>query len=240
SALPLGFDIGSLHPQTTTFHQAQTLRVLEMRICSASAVTPGLSSALFLAATAADHGAQTAHDSASPDPTSSDRRTGFIAWYSQSDRWVSATCPSHDYFAADDKFGVCCPRNSPYFDVATSCGGPSANYVVGRSGQADCGPRNTCDTITVLPTHGSTDARRIIFCIAASEAYVLPKTWYRVTSPLSTAESTATVAVSAIVTPAVQTGGHTGGQPAGPRQSPPASAALMIAVTGLFFRMTTS
>ncbi|OBR03400.1 hypothetical protein CH63R_12527 [Colletotrichum higginsianum IMI 349063] len=164
SALLLGFDIGSLHPQTTTFHQAQTLRVLEMRICSSSAVMSGLSSALFLAATAADHRAQTAPDRASPsapshdvtpapdpafalhrppgarqqsDPTSSDGRTGFIAWYSQSDRWVSATCPSHDYFAADDKFGVCCPRDSPYCDVATSCGGASANYAVGPSGQAD-------------------------------------------------------------------------------------------------------
>ncbi|TIC89934.1 hypothetical protein CH35J_012490 [Colletotrichum higginsianum] len=224
----------------------------------------GLSSALFLAATAADHRAQTAPDRASPsapshdvtpapdpafalhrppgarqqsDPTSSDGRTGFIAWYSQSDRWVSATCPSHDYFAADDKFGVCCPRDSPYCDVATSCGGASANYAVGPSGQADCGPRNTCDTITMLPTHGSTDARRIIFCIAVSEAYVLPKTWYRVTSPLSTAESTATVTVSAIVTTAVQTGGHTGGQPAGPLRSPPARATLVIVAIFLFFRM---
>lgn len=135
-----------------------------MRICFSSAVMSGLSSALFLAATAADHRAQTAPDRASPsapshdvtpapdpafalhrppgarqqsDPTSSDGRTGFIAWYSQSDRWVSATCPSHDYFAADDKFGVCCPRDSPYCDVATSCGGASANYAVGPSGQAD-------------------------------------------------------------------------------------------------------
>ncbi|KAK1470665.1 hypothetical protein CCUS01_00780 [Colletotrichum cuscutae] len=65
------------------------------------------------------------------DPRSSDGRTNFIAWYSQSGAWVSATCPADNYFAADS----------------------------------------------------STDARRIIFCIAMSELYVLPMTWYRVTHP---------------------------------------------------------
>ncbi|KAK1448675.1 hypothetical protein CMEL01_07990 [Colletotrichum melonis] len=117
------------------------------------------------------------------DPRSSDGRTNFIAWYSQSGAWVSATCPADNYFAADSKFGVCCPRNNPFCEMATSCGGPFGNYAVGPTGQADCGPSNTCDTITMLQTQGSTDARRIIFCIAMSELYVLPMTWYRVTHP---------------------------------------------------------
>lgn len=71
------------------------------------------------------------------DPRSSDGRTNFIAWYSQSGAWVSATCPSDNYFAADSRFGVCCPRNNPYCEMATSCGGPFGNYAVGPTGQAD-------------------------------------------------------------------------------------------------------
>ncbi|OHW99013.1 hypothetical protein CSPAE12_02214 [Colletotrichum incanum] len=71
------------------------------------------------------------------DPKSSDGRTGFIGWYSQSNSWISAICPPQDYFAADERFGVCCPRNSPYCDVATACGGPFDNYAIGPNGQAD-------------------------------------------------------------------------------------------------------
>ncbi|KAK1623483.1 hypothetical protein BDP81DRAFT_384663 [Colletotrichum phormii] len=71
------------------------------------------------------------------DPRSSDGRTNFIAWYSQSGNWVSATCPSSNYFAADGRFGVCCPRGNPYCEMATSCGGPFDNYAIGPTGQAD-------------------------------------------------------------------------------------------------------
>ncbi|TDZ53823.1 hypothetical protein CTRI78_v006770 [Colletotrichum trifolii] len=102
-------------------------------------------------------------------PRPSDGRTDFIGWYTVSDTWVSATCPPDDYFAADETWGVCCHRNSPHCDMATACGGPYGNYAMGPNGQADCGPRKTCDTVTMLQTKGSTDARRIIFCIAISE-----------------------------------------------------------------------
>ncbi|OHF03126.1 hypothetical protein CORC01_01510 [Colletotrichum orchidophilum] len=164
------------------------------------------------------------------DPRPSDGRTNFIAWYSQSGSWVSATCPSDNYFAADDSFGVCCPRNNPYCEMATSCGGPFNNYAIGPTGQADCGPSNTCDTITMLQTQGSTDARRIIFCIAMSELYVLPMTWYRVTNPLPEASvATVTVTLSTTVTATAQAGNSTGGQPGSPSQSPPAKMALVIA-----------
>ncbi|KZL72730.1 hypothetical protein CT0861_06533 [Colletotrichum tofieldiae] len=154
------------------------------------------------------------------DSRSSDGRTGFIGWYSQSNSWTSATCPAQDYFAADERFGVCCPRNSPYCDVATACGGPFNNYAIGPNGQADC-----------------TDARRIIFCIAMSQLYVLPNTWYRVTYPPPVAESTATVTVSTLVTATVQAGNRTSGQHAGPLKSPPAGAAVLLtaALTFLIF-----
>ncbi|TDZ39379.1 hypothetical protein C8035_v003302 [Colletotrichum spinosum] len=116
-------------------------------------------------------------------PRPPDGRTDFIGWYTVSDTWVSSTCPPDDYFAADETWGVCCHRSSPHCDMATACGGPYGNYAMGPNGQADCGPRKTCDTVTMLQTKGSTDARRIIFCIAISEVYVLPMTWYRVTYP---------------------------------------------------------
>ncbi|KAK1671790.1 hypothetical protein BDP55DRAFT_752076 [Colletotrichum godetiae] len=196
------------------------------------------------------------------DPRSSDGRTNFIAWYSQSGNWVSATCPSNNYFAADGRFGVCCPRGNPYCEMATSCGGPFDNYAIGPTGQADwygffhilcslfvpparswmfrkngkrgwdSGPSNTCDTITMLQTQGSTDARRIIFCIAMSELYVLPMTWYRVTHPLPEASvATVTVTQSTTVTATARTGGsRMGGQPGSPSRSPPAMMALAVAV----------
>ncbi|KAF9878147.1 proline racemase [Colletotrichum karsti] len=122
-------------------------------------------------------------------PRSSDGRTNFIGWYTASDTWVSATCPSESYFAADETYGVCCPRNNANCDLATVCGGANNNFAVGPSGLADCGPSNTCDTVTVIQTKGSDDARRIIFCIARSEQYVLPMTWYRVTYPRAVAMS---------------------------------------------------
>ncbi|EQB45235.1 hypothetical protein CGLO_15935 [Colletotrichum gloeosporioides Cg-14] len=137
-------------------------------------------------------------------PRSPDGKTGFIGWYSFSDTWVSATCPSDDYFAADETYGVCCPRGTPYCDLATVCGGANNNFAMGPSGQADCGPTKTCDTITVLQTKGSDDARRIIFCIAKSDQYVLPMTWYRVTFPLL--EATVTVTESMTVTAIIQGG----------------------------------
>ncbi|OLN82006.1 hypothetical protein CCHL11_09271 [Colletotrichum chlorophyti] len=71
------------------------------------------------------------------DQRSSDGRTSFIGWYVQSNSWISATCPPQDYFAADEQFGVCCHRENPYCDLATSCGGPYNNYAVGLNGQAD-------------------------------------------------------------------------------------------------------
>ncbi|KAI8311265.1 hypothetical protein K4K61_012438 [Colletotrichum sp. SAR11_59] len=71
-------------------------------------------------------------------PRSPDGKTGFIGWYTFSDAWVSATCPSDDYFAADETYGVCCPRSTPYCDLATVCGGANNNFAVGPSGQADC------------------------------------------------------------------------------------------------------
>ncbi|KAK0369135.1 hypothetical protein CLIM01_13504 [Colletotrichum limetticola] len=165
------------------------------------------------------------------DPRSSDGRTNFIAWYSQSGAWVSATCPADNYFAADSKFGVCCPRNNPFCEMATSCGGPFGNYAVGPTGQADCGPSNTCDTITMLQTQGSTDARRIIFCIAMSELYVLPMTWYRVTHPLPEASvATVTVTQSTTVTATPRAGGsRVSGQASSPSRSPPAMMALVVA-----------
>ncbi|KAF4781248.1 hypothetical protein HER10_EVM0009283 [Colletotrichum scovillei] len=154
------------------------------------------------------------------DPRSSDGRTNFIAWYSQSGAWVSATCPPDNYFAADSKYGVCCPRNNPFCEMATSCGGPFGNYAVGPTGQADCGPSNTCDTITMLQTQGSTDARRIIFCIAMSELYVLPMTWYRVTHPPSVATVTVTQSTTVTATPGVG-GSRMSGQASTPSCSPP-------------------
>ncbi|GJC81476.1 hypothetical protein ColLi_04314 [Colletotrichum liriopes] len=85
----------------------------------------------------------------------------------------------------------------------------------------------------MLQTQGSTDARRIIFCIAMSQLYVLPNTWYRVTYP----QSTATVTVSTLVTATVQAGNHTSGQLAGPLKSPPVGAAVLLtaALTFLIF-----
>ncbi|KAF0320463.1 hypothetical protein GQ607_012219 [Colletotrichum asianum] len=137
-------------------------------------------------------------------PRSPNGKTGFIGWYTFSDAWVSATCPSDDYFAADETYGVCCPRSTPYCDLATVCGGANNNFAVGPSGQADCGPTKTCDTITVLQTKGSDDARRIVFCIAKPDQYVLPMTWYRVTFPLL--EATVTVTESTTVTAIIQGG----------------------------------
>ncbi|KAK7448549.1 hypothetical protein Landi51_06225 [Colletotrichum acutatum] len=133
------------------------------------------------------------------DPRSSDGRTNFIAWYSQSGAWVSATCPADNYFAADSRGGS--------------------------------GPSNTCDTITMLQTQGSTDARRIIFCIAMSELYVLPMTWYRVTHPLPEASvATVTVTQSTTVTATPRPGGNRmSGQPGSPSRSPPAMVALAVA-----------
>ncbi|WYZ43456.1 hypothetical protein EsH8_VI_001155 [Colletotrichum jinshuiense] len=160
-----------------------------------------------------------------------DGRTDFIGWYVQSNSWVSATCPSQSYFAADETYGVCCPRDNPYCDMATSCGGPFDNYAIGPSGQADCGPNNTCDTITMLQTQGSTDARKIIFCIAISDLYILPKTWYRVTSPLPEASvaPTVTVTMSATVTETVQSGTRPSGQAGSPFRSPPVMMTLAVA-----------
>ncbi|KAK1474553.1 hypothetical protein CABS01_15777 [Colletotrichum abscissum] len=113
------------------------------------------------------------------DPRSSDGRTNFIAWYSQSGAWVSATCPADNYFAADS----------------------------------------------------STDARRIIFCIAMSELYVLPMTWYRVTHPLPEASvATVTVTQSTTVTATPRAGGsRMSGQANNPSRSPPAMIALVVA-----------
>ncbi|KAF6804904.1 hypothetical protein CSOJ01_09866 [Colletotrichum sojae] len=151
-------------------------------------------------------------------PRSSDGRTNFIGWYPSSGSWVSATCPSEDYFAADLTYGVCCHRSNPYCDLATACGGPDNNSAIGPDGVADCGPSNTCDTVTVIQTRGSSDARRIIFCIAVSEQYVLPMTWYRVTHPRpQVPEATVTVTLSEIVTatPSAEAGSHTS-QSAGP------------------------
>uniref|UniRef100_L2FKX1 Uncharacterized protein n=1 Tax=Colletotrichum fructicola (strain Nara gc5) TaxID=1213859 RepID=L2FKX1_COLFN len=74
----------------------------------------------------------------------------------------------------------------------------------GRLTACDSGPTKTCDTITVLQTKGSDDARRIIFCIAKSDQYVLPMTWYRVTFPLL--EATVTVTESTTVTAIIQGG----------------------------------
>ncbi|KAG7045243.1 hypothetical protein JMJ77_0009328 [Colletotrichum scovillei] len=101
----------------------------------------------------------------------------------------------------------------------------------GRTNFIACGPSNTCDTITMLQTQGSTDARRIIFCIAMSELYVLPMTWYRVTHPLPEASvATVTVTQSTTVTATPGVGGsRMSGQASTPSCSPPAMMALSVA-----------
>ncbi|KAJ0362576.1 hypothetical protein COL26b_013279 [Colletotrichum chrysophilum] len=167
-------------------------------------------------------------------PRSPDGKTGFIGWYTFSDAWVSATCPSDDYFAADETYGVCCPRNTPYCDLATVCGGASNNFAVGPSGQADCGPTKNCDTITVLQTKGSDDAKRIIFCIAKSDQYVLPMTWYRVTFPLL--EATVTVTESTTVTAIIQGGSSARGSD-GSVHPPPVRWGLAVGFVSVLMLM---
>ncbi|KAF6817663.1 hypothetical protein CPLU01_13531 [Colletotrichum plurivorum] len=152
-------------------------------------------------------------------PRSSDGRTNFIGWYPSSGYWVSATCPSEDYFAADLTYGVCCHRSNPYCDLATACGGPDNNSAIGPDGVADCGPMNTCDTVTVIQTRGSSDARRIIFCIAVSEQYVLPMTWYRMTHPLPEATVTVTLSETVTATPSTE-GNHTSQSAGTPPRTP--------------------
>ncbi|KAL0934412.1 uncharacterized protein CTRU02_211211 [Colletotrichum truncatum] len=168
------------------------------------------------------------------DPRPSDGRTNFIGWYSVSNIWVSAVCQSSEYFAADAKYGVCCPRSNIYCDLATTCGGLDNNFAIGPYGQADCGPSNTCDTITMLQTQGGDDARSIIFCIPKSEQFALPNTWYRVTYPLPQTEaSTVTVTLSSTVTATVQVGNSTvptgGPRSTGVSTSAPNGLAIAVA-----------
>ncbi|TDZ24812.1 hypothetical protein Cob_v002371 [Colletotrichum orbiculare MAFF 240422] len=169
-------------------------------------------------------------------PRPPDGRTDFIGWYTVSDTWVSATCPPDDYFAADETWGVCCHRSSPHCDMATACGGPYGNYAMGPNGQADCGPRKTCDTVTMLQTKGSTDARRIIFCIAISEVYVLPMTWYRVTYPLpQPPAATVTVTHRGATMATAATGNSTLGTSRGAANSPLAGLSSLAVVVWLLF-----
>ncbi|GKT44304.1 uncharacterized protein ColSpa_04485 [Colletotrichum spaethianum] len=66
----------------------------------------------------------------------------------------------------------------------------------------------------MLQSQGSTDARSIIFCIAMSDLYVLPNTWYRVTYLLLNGTS---------------------GRSAYPFKSPPTGAAMLLAAATITF-----